>query len=99
VRFEIPRAAAIHGFALWWEATLVEGITVSTSPFAPLTHWEQVFVPVFEPFDCRAGDVLRLSIETDSSGGQGAWVRWQTTHQREGKTLGEQSLDSRRGYF
>jgi hypothetical protein len=99
VRFAIPRLAAIHGFALWWEATLVEGIAISTSPFAPPTHWEQIFLPLLEPLDCQAGDVVRLRIESDSSGGQGTWVRWQARHEREGRALGEQSLDSRRGYF
>jgi protein arginine N-methyltransferase 1 len=99
VRFAIPRAAAIHGFALWWEATLVDGISLSTSPFAPPTHWEQVFVPVLESIDCRGGDIVGLNIESDSSGGQGAWVRWQLAHEREGQTIGEQAMDSRRGYF
>ena len=98
-QFEMPRATPVHGFALWWEATLVEGVSISTSPFAPPTHWEQIFVPILEPLDCRAGDVVRLSIESDSGGGQGAWLRWQVAHQRDGKTLGEQALDTRRGYF
>jgi protein arginine N-methyltransferase 1 len=99
VQFAIPRAAAIHGFALWWEATLVEGIAISTSPFAPLTHWEQIFAPVRESLDCRAGDVVHLDIESDSSGGHGAWVRWQVRQERNGATVSEQALDSRRGYF
>jgi protein arginine N-methyltransferase 1 len=99
VRFEMPTATPVHGFALWWEATLVEDVHISTSPFAPPTHWEQIFVPVLEPLDCRAGDAVRLNIESDSGGGQGAWLRWQVTHQRDGKTLGEQALDTRRGYF
>ena len=99
VRFEIPRATAIHGFALWWEATLVDGIAISTSPLARPTHWDQVFLPVHDSLDCRAGDILMLSVESDSSGGHGAWVRWQVAHERAGQKLADQALDSRRGYF
>lgn len=99
VRFAIPRQAAIHGFALWWEATLVEGVSISTSPLAPPTHWKQIFVPVLDSLDCRAGDVVSFGIESDSGGGHGAWFRWQVRHERDGAALSEQELDTRRGYF
>jgi protein arginine N-methyltransferase 1 len=99
VRFAIRGTAAIHGFALWWEATLVEGVSISTSPRAPETHWKQIFVPILEPLDCRAGDVVRFEIESDSGGGHGAWFRWQVRHERDGATIGDQELDTRRGYF
>jgi protein arginine N-methyltransferase 1 len=99
VSFTIPKAAAIHGFALWWEATLVEGVSISTSPLAPPTHWKQIFVPVLASLDCRAGDVVRFMIESDSGGGHGAWFRWQVTHERDGAILRDQELDTRRGYF
>jgi len=99
VRFVIPKTAAIHGFALWWEATLVEGISISTSPHAPETHWKQIFVPILKPLDCRAGDVVRFEIESDSGGGHGAWFRWQVQQERDGATISDQELDTRRGYF
>lgn len=99
VRFAIPQAGPVHGFALWWEATLAEGVMISTSPFGPPTHWEQIFLPILEPLDCRAGDSVRLTVESDSGGGHGAWIRWQVAQDRDGKTLGEQELDTRRGYF
>jgi len=99
VSFAIPKAAPVHGFALWWEAQLVEGVSISTSPFAPPTHWKQIFVPVLEPLDCRTGDVVKFMIESDSGGGHGAWFRWDVTHERDGATLGHQELDTRRGYF
>src|SRR3546814_8405786 len=36
--------AGVSGFALWWEAELVEDVTISTSPFAPSTHWQQIYL-------------------------------------------------------
>lgn len=99
VRFTIPKPAAVHGFALWWEATLVEGVSISTSPHAPETHWMQNFVPVLKSLDCRAGDVVHFEIESDSGGGHGAWFRWQVRHERDGTTISDQELDTRRGYF
>jgi precorrin-6B methylase 2 len=98
-RFAVPREATIYGFALWWQATLVGEITISTSPSAPPTHWEQITLPLFTPLRCRAGDMVSLRITSDTRTGHGAWLRWKATQQRGGEIVTQQALDTRRGYF
>ena len=36
----------IFGFAYWWTADLVPGVTLSTGPSEPRTHWEQLYFPL-----------------------------------------------------
>ncbi len=38
------RAAAVRGLALWFEATLAPGVTLTTHPAGPPTHWGWGFV-------------------------------------------------------
>lgn len=47
-----PReAATIYGFCGWFEAELSPKNNLSTGPFDPFTHWDQIFFPLPEPFD------------------------------------------------
>lgn len=87
VRWTLAADGAVHGFALWWEALLAAGITLSTSPHAPRTHWDQVYLPLLGPMVGRRGDVLALTLECEVGGGEaGVAVRW-TVEQRRGEAL------------
>ncbi|HEX6997377.1 MAG TPA: 50S ribosomal protein L11 methyltransferase [Gammaproteobacteria bacterium] len=100
VEWSAPHDGAVHGFALWWECTLVPGVVLSTSPFAPRTHWDQIYLPLLEPLALRAGDAVALEIESETGGGEaGIAVRW-TAEQRRGEArLARQSLDIGAGYL
>ena len=92
--------AAVFGFALWWDCTLVPGITLSTSPHAARTHWEQIYLPVLEPLAGKAGDELALAIESETGGGEsGIAVRWTIEHRRSARVLAEQTLDIGAGFL
>lgn len=67
--------ATVHGFALWWEAELVPGVTLSTSPWSPPTHWEQVYLPLLEPLAPAAAD-LELELTCDTR--RGIRLVWET---------------------
>jgi len=56
----------VFGFCLWWEAVLVPGVTLSTSPWEPRTHWEQVFLPLITPLSLRRADLLLLDLDSRS---------------------------------
>lgn len=75
--------AAVHGFALWWEAELVPGISISTSPWQPPTHWEQVYLPLLEPLAPEAGETLTLSLASDTR--QGVRLVWETALRKAGR--------------
>ncbi|MEQ1440578.1 ribonucleotide-diphosphate reductase subunit beta [Fontimonas sp. SYSU GA230001] len=87
----------IAGFALWWAAELVPGIVLSTSPFEPPTHWEQIYLPLLRPVDLDAGDVLDLTLSCDTRPDVGVRLTWKTRQLRGGKAVAEQVQDSWKG--
>jgi len=87
--------ATVHGFALWWEVELVKGITLSTSPFAPATHWEQVYLPMLEPIRLARGEQLNLSLSSNTR--EGVRVIWEARVQKDGKQVSSQRQDLARG--
>lgn len=95
--FEQP--TAVFGFALWWECELVEGVTLSTSPLAPKTHWEQLYLPVLEPITAAAGDKVVVRITSDTRPEVGVAVRWQVTHSGAHGAGRTQKLDIREGFI
>jgi protein arginine N-methyltransferase 1 len=100
VQWRLGAAAQIHGFALWWECTLVPGVTLSTSPFAPRTHWEQIYLPLLEPISAQPCDRIELDIRSETGGGEsGIAVQWSATHERAGKALTRQTLDIAQGHL
>lgn len=91
--------ATIHGFALWWEATLVPGVTLSTSPYALRTHWDQIYLPLLRPLVGRVGDQIGLDLACEVGGGEaGIAMRWNVEHSRAGRGLDTQALDISRGF-
>ena len=96
----LAASATIFGFALWWDCTLVPGVVLSTSPFGPRTHWDQIYLPLLEPLTVRAGDALVLEVSSETGGGEsGIDVRW-TVEQRHGeKVVSRQSLDIASGFL
>ncbi len=63
-QFEASRDAIVHGFGLWFTATLIDGITVTNSePRA--THWGQAFLPLEHPVAVARGAPIDVDLETD----------------------------------
>lgn len=90
----------VYGFALWWECTLAPGVVLSTSPFAPRTHWDQIYLPVLEPLAARTGDEIALAIESETGGDDtGIDVRWTVEQRRGDAVMARQSLDLRAGFI
>ena len=95
-----PEACEVFGFALWWECTLAPGIVLSTSPHAPRTHWDQIYLPLLEPLRVQAGDELELTVASETGGGEtGIDVRWTVHLVRRGTLLTEQSLSIGDGFL
>jgi protein arginine N-methyltransferase 1 len=96
-----PRhACRVFGFALWWDCTLAPGIVLSTSPHAPRTHWDQIYLPLLDPISAEPGDEIALAIESETGGGEsGIEVRWTVRHARSGRALAEQALSIGAGWL
>lgn len=87
----------MHGLALWWVCTLAPGVDISTAPDAAPTHWDQVYLPLLEAITLQQGDALQVTLTSDTRPEVGLRLQWRVTHQRAGKRISEQSLDSFRG--
>jgi protein arginine N-methyltransferase 1 len=100
VHWELEAAAKIHGFALWWECTLVPSVVLSTSPFAPRTHWDQIYLPLLEPIAGQTRDSVELGVVSETGGGEsGIAVQWSVAHERAGQTLTRQMLSIAQGHL
>jgi protein arginine N-methyltransferase 1 len=100
LRWKLGVAATVYGLALWWDCTLVPGVTLSTSPFSQRTHWDQIYLPLLEPLRARADDEIDLGIVSETGGGaSGISVQWSVTHERAGKALARQALDIAKGHL
>lgn len=99
VSWAASTADTVFGFALWWDCALVPGVPLSTSPFAPRTHWDQIYLPVLEPLALEPGDELALEIVSETGGGEsGIDVTWTVEHSRSGAVRSRQVLDLRAGF-
>lgn len=90
----------LYGFALWWECTLAPGVVLSTSPFGPRTHWDQIYLPLLRPIAGRAGDEIVLGMASETGGAEsGIEVRWGVEQKRSGVAVDEQNLSIGEGFL
>lgn len=97
VEWKAKKKATVHGIAVWWESLLAPGVKLSTSPLAKPTHWEQIYLPLLEPVACAPGDVLRVTIASDTSPDVRIRLRWTTELLRKGDLLKAQESDTQEG--
>lgn len=71
--FRITTDGRLDGFLGWFEARLCEGITLSNSPYLPLTHWWQLYLPVHEQLHYRAGQTILLYLDPNIISGEAHW--------------------------
>jgi len=92
--------AVVYGLALWWSAELAPGVTLSTSPAAPRTHWEQLYLPALAPIIARRGQTLSCRLRSTTSFARGTNVTWSLAlSDASGRELLVQTLDLERGYL
>jgi protein arginine N-methyltransferase 1 len=93
-------ACRVFGFALWWDCTLVPGVLLSTSPYRPRTHWDQIYLPLLTPIAAEPGDEIAIAIESETGGGEsGIEVSWTVRHARTGRPAAEQALSIGAGWL
>jgi protein arginine N-methyltransferase 1 len=97
-RFAKP--ATVYGFAAWWTAELVPGISLSTGPAAPKTHWEQLYFPLVEPVEAKSGQRIAVELRSNSSEEAGTHLAWTAVHKNaQGAVLSRQMHDLNKGYL
>jgi type I protein arginine methyltransferase len=97
-RVTVP--VTIYGFATWWEADLAPGLTLSTAPDAPRTHWEQLYFPLLESITLDVDETVGVSLRSRSSQDGGTHLAWTATHLAPtGKQIARQALDLDKGFL
>ncbi len=71
--FRIIADGRLDGFLGWFEARLGEGVTLSNSPYLPLTHWWQLYLPVLGQPCYRAGQAILLYLDPNIVAGEAQW--------------------------
>jgi protein arginine N-methyltransferase 1 len=99
-RWRLAAPAAIYGFATWWRAELVPGIALSTAPGSRRTHWEQLYFPLLEPLDTKAGETVEVKLSSRTSVAAGTHIAWTATRRDgKGRELARQSLNLDKGFL
>ena len=55
-----PRPATIHGYQIWFDTDVAEGITLTNAPYAPKLVYGTAFFPLEYPIEVQAGDYVEL---------------------------------------
>jgi len=79
----------VYGLCGWFEAKLSPSVTLSTSPFAPATHWYHFHFPFVYPLHVAADDAIDIEVEIVPQRGQNGY-RWKARTSdgwREGDSL------------
>ncbi|WP_333794754.1 50S ribosomal protein L11 methyltransferase [Hyphomicrobium sp.] len=98
--WKLGSAQTVYGFAYWWEADLIEGITLSTAPDAPRTHWEQLYFPLRTPMHLAAGETVLVTLRSRSSEETGTHLAWTAVHfDRDGASKARQAMDLDKGWI
>lgn len=98
--WKVDAAKTVYGFAYWWEADLVAGVTLSTAPGAPKTHWEQLYFPLLKPLALEAGESVLATLRSRSSEETGTHLAWTAVHfDRDGASKARQALDLDKGWI
>jgi SAM-dependent methyltransferase len=71
--FRITADGRLDGLLGWFEARLCEGVTLSNSPYLPLTHWWQLYFPVLEQPHHRAGQIILIYLDPGIVAGEAQW--------------------------
>jgi protein arginine N-methyltransferase 1 len=71
--FRVIADGRLDGFLGWFEARLCEGVTLSNSPYLPLTSWSQLYLPVADQPSYRVGQTMLLYLDPKIADGEPEW--------------------------
>jgi hypothetical protein len=77
VQFEVQRPGTAHGFALWFDSELINGISISNGPGQPKLIYGQLFFPFQEPLSVLPNQTITMDLRADPIGGDYIW-QWTT---------------------
>jgi hypothetical protein len=69
----VRRDGTLHGLACWFDADLVDGVTLSNSPPTTSPSWAQGYLPIVQPMAVTTGDLLTWELAVSTDGGDWSW--------------------------
>ena len=85
LKWSIEREGTCHGLAIWFDATLSEGISFTNAPGQPELIYGQAFFPWQEAVKLVAGDIVSVEIQASFVNGNYTWL-WTTEVYAGGNT-------------
>ena len=77
VQFEVKRSGTAHGFALWFDSELIDGVSISNCPGQPRLIYGQLFFPFQEPLSVLPNQTITVDLRADLVAGDYIW-QWTT---------------------
>lgn len=68
------RAGTAHGLSVWFEATVIPGITYSTGPFSPPTVYGMAFLPFATPAELDVGTEIEFEVSARRAADEYIWT-------------------------
>lgn len=72
VELAVKRGGTAHAMALWFDATIIEGVGFSNAPGNELVY-KRIILPFAAPIVLEVGDIVKLTLRVDVSGANWAW--------------------------
>lgn len=88
LQFKARRAGILRGLGGWFDAELAPGVRLSNAPPNAARSWEQSFLPLSEPIQIQAHDIIDVSIWGSLEGEQWRWSVSARGVEQRGSTLG-----------
>jgi protein arginine N-methyltransferase 1 len=88
LEFTATRAGTAHGFALWFDTELFEGIGFSNAPGQPELVYSQLFFPFTEPVPVQAGEIVAVDLRARLVDDNYVW-QWTTEWTPSGPERGK----------
>ena len=87
VQFQVQRPGTAHGFALWFDSELIDGVSISNRPGQAELIYGQLFFPFQEPLSVLPNQTITVDLRADLLAGDYIW-QW-TTQKTNAASPGE----------
>ncbi len=86
--WQAPRPGVAHGFVMWFDAEILDGIGFSNAPDQPPAIYGRVFFPWPGAVTLDGGEAIEVAVAADLVDGHYVW-RWDTEIRRNGAAAGD----------
>jgi protein arginine N-methyltransferase 1 len=69
----VGRDGTLHGLACWFDSLLCAGVTIDNLPPRTESSWSHGFLPLADPIEVGAGDLLAWELSVSADGEQWRW--------------------------